>query len=121
MRERPAWKALEKHHRSIERESLRDLFAADPDRGTRLVLEAEGIYFDYSKNRVTDTTVELLLELAEECGLRERIDAMFAGEHINVTEDRAVLHVAASGSPSKPKASTWTTRRTASPRRRSNC
>jgi glucose-6-phosphate isomerase len=94
LRERAAWKALEKHHRSIERESLRDLFAADPDRGTRLVLEAEGIYFDYSKNRVTDTTVELLLELAEECGLRERIDAMFAGEHINVTEDRAVLHVA---------------------------
>ncbi|HEX3455737.1 MAG TPA: glucose-6-phosphate isomerase [Gaiellaceae bacterium] len=93
-RERPAWKALEKHYRSLEREHLRDLFAADPDRGTRFVLEAEGIYLDYSKNRVTDTTLELLVRLADECGLRARIDAMFAGEHINVTEDRAVLHVA---------------------------
>jgi glucose-6-phosphate isomerase len=94
LRERPAWKALEKHYRSIEREHLRDLFAADPDRGTRLVLEAEGIYLDYSKNRATDTTFELLVRLAEECGLGPRIEAMFAGEHINVTEDRAVLHVA---------------------------
>jgi len=94
LRERPAWQALEKHHRAIEREYLRDLFAADPERGERLVVEAEGVYLDYSKNRITDTTVELLVRLAEECGLRARIDAMFAGEHINVTEDRAVLHVA---------------------------
>ena len=94
MRERPAWQALEKHHRAIEREHLRDLFASDPRRGERLAVEAEGVYLDYSKNRITDTTVELLVRLAEECGLRGRIDAMFAGEHINVTEDRAVLHVA---------------------------
>jgi glucose-6-phosphate isomerase len=94
LRERPAWQALEKHHRAIEREHLRDLFASDHRRGERLVVEAEGVYLDYSKNRITDTTVELLVRLAEECGLRGRIDAMFAGEHINVTEDRAVLHVA---------------------------
>ena len=94
LRERHAWQALEKHHRAIEHQHLRDLFAADPGRGERLVVEAEGVYFDYSKHRVTDATLALLVELAEECGLRERIDAMFAGEHINVTEDRAVLHVA---------------------------
>jgi glucose-6-phosphate isomerase len=94
LRERPAWQALEKHHRAIEREHLRDLFGSDHRRGERLAVEAEGVYLDYSKNRITDTTVELLVRLAEECGLRGRIDAMFAGEHINVTEDRAVLHVA---------------------------
>jgi glucose-6-phosphate isomerase len=94
LRERPAWKALEKHYRAIAGEHLRDLFAADPERGERLSVEAEGIYLDYSKNRVTEATIGLLVRLAEECGLRERIDAMFAGEHVNVTEDRAVLHVA---------------------------
>jgi glucose-6-phosphate isomerase len=92
--ERPTWQALEKHHRAIAGEHLRDLFAADPERGERLTVEAEGVYLDYSKNRITDATIGLLVRLAEECGLRERIDAMFAGEHINVTEDRAVLHVA---------------------------
>jgi glucose-6-phosphate isomerase len=94
LRHRPDWQALEKHHRAIADEHLRNLFAVDPSRGERLVVEAEGIYFDYSKNRVTETTIGLLVRLAEECGLRQRIDAMFAGEHINVTEDRAVLHVA---------------------------
>jgi glucose-6-phosphate isomerase len=94
LRERPAWKLLEEHHRAISGRHLRDLFADDPGRGRRLTLEAEGIYLDYSKNRISDATIGLLVALAEECGLRERIDAMFAGEHINVTEDRAVLHVA---------------------------
>jgi glucose-6-phosphate isomerase len=94
LRERPAWQALEKHHAAIARRHLRDLFAADPGRGERLSLEAEGIYLDYSKHRIDDTTVGLLVRLAEECDLRGRIDAMFAGEHVNVTEDRAVLHVA---------------------------
>jgi glucose-6-phosphate isomerase len=94
LRERAAWQALEKHHAEIAGRPLRDLFAADPGRGERLVLEAEGVYFDYSKNRIDDTTLELLVRLAEDCGLRGRIDAMFSGEHINVTEDRAVLHVA---------------------------
>ena len=94
LRERPAWQALEKHHRAIAGEHMRDLFAADPERGKRLVVEAEGVYLDYSKNRIAEATMGLLVRLADECGLRERIDAMFAGEHINVTEDRAVLHVA---------------------------
>jgi glucose-6-phosphate isomerase len=94
LRRRPAWQALEKHHRALAGRHLRDLFAADPGRGERLAAEAEGVYLDYSKNRITDETLNLLVQLAEECGLRERIDAMFAGEHINVTEDRAVLHVA---------------------------
>ncbi len=91
---RPAWVALSEHHVRIRETHLRDLFAADPERGERLTLEAEGIYLDYSKNRVTDETIGLLVRLAEESGLRERIGAMFAGEKINVTEDRAVLHVA---------------------------
>src|SRR5207253_850704 len=86
--------ALERHHAELGETHLRDLFAGDPDRGERLVLEAEGLYLDYSKNRVTDETLRLLLALAEERDLRGRIDAMFAGEHINATEDRAVLHVA---------------------------
>jgi len=86
--------ALSEHHVRIRETHLRDLFAADPERGERLTLEAEGIYLDYSKNRVTDETIGLLVRLAEESGLRERIGAMFAGEKINVTEDRAVLHVA---------------------------
>jgi glucose-6-phosphate isomerase len=92
--QRPAWKALEAHYRQVKDVPLRRLFADDPKRGERLVLDAAGIYFDYSKNRVTDETLRLLLRLAEECGLRQRIDAMFKGERVNVTEKRAVLHVA---------------------------
>jgi glucose-6-phosphate isomerase len=91
---RPAWKALQAHYREIRTAHLRELFAEDPDRGERLTAEAAGIYLDYSKNRVTDETLTLLVELAEQSGLRDRIDAMFRGEKINVTEDRAVLHVA---------------------------
>ena len=92
--QRPAWKALETHFQQIRTQHLRQLFAEDPQRGERLTLEAAGVFLDYSKNRVTDETLRLLLDLAEECGLRERIDDMFAGKKINVTENRAVLHVA---------------------------
>ena len=92
--ERPAWKALQAHNQQLRTTSLRDLFAQDPSRGERLAFEAEGLYFDYSKQRVTDETLRLLLQLAEESGLRARIEAMFRGEKINVTENRAVLHVA---------------------------
>ena len=91
---RPAWKALEAHHRKVQALHLRNLFADDPKRGERLTAEAVGIFLDYSKNRITDETLRLLLQLAEECGLRTRIDAMFGGEKINITEKRAVLHVA---------------------------
>ena len=94
LRQRPAWKALEDHYGQVKSVSLRKLFADDPKRGERLTAEAVGIYLDYSKNRVTDETLRLLLQLAEECGLRGRIDAMFRGDKINVTENRAVLHVA---------------------------
>jgi glucose-6-phosphate isomerase len=94
LRERPAWRALEQHHAEISERHLRDLFAADPDRGDRLTTEAAGLYLDYSKNRITDETVRLLVELAEQCELDERREAMFRGERINVTEDRSVLHVA---------------------------
>ena len=94
LRERPAWRALERHHTEIAPRHLRELFEADPDRGTRLTAEAAGIYLDYSKNRITDETLRLLLELAEESELAARRDAMFRGEHINVSENRAVLHVA---------------------------
>jgi glucose-6-phosphate isomerase len=94
LRERKAWQALERHHTDISGQHLRDLFAADPQRGERLTAEAAGIYLDYSKNRVTDETMRLLVELAAESGVAERRDAMFRGEHINVSEDRAVLHVA---------------------------
>jgi glucose-6-phosphate isomerase len=94
LRERPAWQALEKHFDEIEGVHLRELFADDAGRGERLALDAVGIYLDYSKHRVTDETIGLLIRLAEESGLRERINAMFRGEKINVTEDRAVLHVA---------------------------
>jgi glucose-6-phosphate isomerase len=90
----PAWKALEVHQRQVRELHLRKLFADDPARGERMTAEAAGIYLDYSKNRVTAETLTLLLHLADECGLRGRIDAMFRGEKINVTEDRAVLHVA---------------------------
>ena len=92
--QRAAWKALEAHYPKIRELHLRKLFADDPKRGERLTAEAVGIYLDYSKNRITDETVRLLLQLAEESGLRSRIDAMFRGEKINVTEKRAVLHVA---------------------------
>jgi glucose-6-phosphate isomerase len=94
LRERPAWKALQQHHAKIQNLHLRQLFAEDPQRGEHFALEAVGLYFDYSKNRVTDETIRLLLDLAAQSGLRERIDAMFRGEKINVTEKRAVLHVA---------------------------
>jgi glucose-6-phosphate isomerase len=94
LRERKAWQALERHYAEISGQHLRDLFAADPGRGERLTAEAAGIFLDYSKNRVTDETMRLLVELAAESGVPERRDAMFAGEHINVSEDRAVLHVA---------------------------
>jgi len=92
--ERPAWRALGDHYQQIRDVHLRTLFAEDPQRGERLTVEAAGLYLDYSKNRVTDDTLRLLLQLAEESGLRARIDAMFSGEKINVTENRAVLHVA---------------------------
>ena len=91
---RPAWKALAAHYKQARAWHLRDLFAKDPKRGERLTAEAVGIYLDYSKNRITGETLALLLQLAEESGLRERIDAMLRGEKINVTEKRAVLHVA---------------------------
>ncbi|MGN6360410.1 MAG: glucose-6-phosphate isomerase, partial [Thermomicrobiales bacterium] len=92
--QRPAWQALQQHYQQVRDRHLRDLFAADPKRGERLVAEGAGLYLDYSKHRVTDETLRLLVQLAEEVGLRERIDAMFGGQKINVTEDRAVLHVA---------------------------
>jgi glucose-6-phosphate isomerase len=92
--DRPAWAALLDHHERIAGRHLRDLFAEDPGRGERLVAEGAGLYLDYSKHRITDETMQLLLQLAGESGLREHIDAMFRGDHINVSEDRAVLHVA---------------------------
>lgn len=91
---RPAWKALDAHYKKVQSLHLRTLFADDPKRGERMTAEATGIYLDYSKNRITDETLRLLVQLAEESGLRERIDAMFCGEKINITENRAVLHVA---------------------------
>ena len=91
---RPAWKALATHYESVKDVELRKLFADDPRRGERLTTESLGIYLDYSKNRVTDTTIELLLQLAAESGLRQHIDAMFRGDRINISENRAVLHVA---------------------------
>ena len=94
LRERKAWQALQRHYDEIAGRHLRALFAEDPGRGERLTAEAAGLYLDYSKNRITDETMRLLVELAEESGVPERRDAMFRGEHINVSEDRAVLHVA---------------------------
>jgi glucose-6-phosphate isomerase len=91
---RKAWKALQAHYKTVRGMHLRTLFADDPARGERFAVEAAGIFLDYSKNRVTDETVKLLVQLAGESGLRPRIDAMFHGEKINVTEKRAVLHVA---------------------------
>ena len=94
LRTRPAWASLEKHYRTSEKHSSAELFAEDPSAARRLTVEAAGVYLDYSKNRITDETLQLLLQLAEESGLRERIDAMFRGDKINVSENRAVLHVA---------------------------
>jgi glucose-6-phosphate isomerase len=91
---RPAWKALAAHHHQVRALHLRKLFADDPTRGERMTVEAVGLHLDYSKNRITDETLQLLLQLAQESGLRARIDAMFRGDKINITEDRAVLHVA---------------------------
>jgi glucose-6-phosphate isomerase len=91
---RKAWKALTAHYQTVRELHLRELFATDLKRGERMTMEAVGLFLDYSKNRVTDETLKLLLELAAECGLRGRIDAMFRGDKINLTEDRAVLHVA---------------------------
>ncbi len=94
LRERPAYQALEKHFEEIRDVHLRELFASDPGRGERLTAEGGGLFLDYSKHRITDETIRLLLRLAEESGLRDRIEAMFTGQKINLTEDRAVLHTA---------------------------
>ncbi|HEY4395893.1 MAG TPA: glucose-6-phosphate isomerase [Polyangia bacterium] len=94
LRERPAWKALERHHAQIAGRHLRELFAAEPRRAERFTVEAAGLVLDYSKNRISEETVRLLLQLADESDLRGRIDAMFRGDRINVSEDRSVLHVA---------------------------
>jgi glucose-6-phosphate isomerase len=94
LRDRPAWRALEKHHEELRDKHLRELFAADETRGERLVAEGAGLYLDYSKNRITDDTIGLLAALAEQSGLADRIEAMFTGERINVSENRSVLHVA---------------------------
>jgi len=94
LRTLPAWSALEAHHKTIMGFHLKQLFAQDPARGERMVAEGAGLYLDYSKNRITDETLKLLVRLAEESGLRAHIDAMFRGDKINVSEHRAVLHVA---------------------------
>ena len=94
LRDRAAWTALEQHRPRIAGKHLRELFAADADRGQRLTAEAAGLFLDYSKNRIDDETLRLLVALAEESGLAERRAAMYAGERINVSEDRSVLHVA---------------------------
>ena len=90
----PSWRALEAHYEKMKDIQLRQLFAGDPNRGDRLVAKAAGLYLDYSKNRITDETIRLLIQLANERGVADRRDAMFRGEKINITEDRAVLHVA---------------------------
>ncbi len=94
LNQRPAWDALERHCKQIQRKQLKQLFEDDPARGERFTAETGGIFLDYSKNRITDETLKLLIQLAEESGLRAHIDAMFHGEKINITENRAVLHVA---------------------------
>jgi glucose-6-phosphate isomerase len=94
LRSLPAWKALSEHHQALSGRHLRELFAADERRGERLSADAAGLHLDYSKNRVTDETIGLLMQLAAECGLRERTEAMFRGERVNVSEDRPALHVA---------------------------
>src|SRR5665213_87362 len=93
LRQRPAWNALKEHYVKVRSVHLRQLFTEDSQRGERCTLEVMGLYFDYSKNRITSETTRLLLELAKQSGLRQHIDAMFAGDKINVTEQRAVLHV----------------------------
>src|SRR5262249_37551000 len=93
LRQRPAWQALESHYEEVRGLHLRQLFAEDPTRGERFTAEADGIYLDYSKNRITAATLQLLLRLAQESQLSERIQAMFRGDKINVTEKRSVLHV----------------------------
>jgi glucose-6-phosphate isomerase len=109
LRLRPAWALLEKHCQSLNDLHLRELFAEDPQRGERLVAEAAGIYLDYSKNRITDQTLKLLFQLAQESGLRERTDAMFRGDTINVSEHRAALHVALRGRAAPPSCTTAAT------------
>src|SRR3978361_1662547 len=94
LRQRPAWALLETHYQAIGDLNMRQLFAEDAGRGEKLTVEAAGVYLDYSKNRVTAETLKLLLQLARESDLRGRIDAMFRGDEINVSEKRAVLHVA---------------------------
>ena len=94
LRRRPAWAALERHYQAVKDVHLRQLFAGDRKRGDRLAIDAAGIYLDYSKNRITDETLTLLLRLAEQSGLRDRIEAMFRGDTVNISENRAVLHVA---------------------------
>ncbi|HEX5998337.1 MAG TPA: glucose-6-phosphate isomerase [Hyphomicrobiaceae bacterium] len=94
MRTLPAWTSLQKHHEKMNGLHLRQLFAEDPNRGEKLAVEAAGVYLDYSKNRITDETLHLLMQLAREAGLQDRIEAMFRGDRINVSEDRSVLHVA---------------------------
>src|SRR5258706_13092212 len=90
----PAWTALQRHYEEMRDVHMRDLFAQDPQRFTRFSLTFDDILFDYSKNRITDKTMTLLLDLAKQQGLAQRIEAMFSGQKINVTEDRAVLHIA---------------------------
>jgi glucose-6-phosphate isomerase len=92
--QRPAWKSLAAHHKQIENLHLRKLFADDSRRGERLTASAAGLFLDYSKNRITEKTLKLLLQLTDESHLRAKIDAMFGGEKINITENRAVLHIA---------------------------
>src|SRR5512143_522882 len=92
--QRPAWKTLQTHYQTLREVHLRDLFAQDPRRGKRFAVEEVGLYLDYSKQRVTAETMKLLIDLANECDLRQKIDAMFRGDKINLTEDRAVLHTA---------------------------
>src|ERR1700722_5678221 len=94
LRTRPAWASLEKHYQQLKDAHLKQLFAEDRNRGDRFAVEAAGLYLDYSKNRITDETLKLLLQLAREAGLRDHIDAMFRGDKINVSENRSVLHVA---------------------------
>jgi glucose-6-phosphate isomerase len=91
---RPAWRALEQHHQQIKNKHLRELFKSDPERGTRMTAQAVGLYMDYAKHRITDETIRRLVDLAVECGLEERREAMFRGDKINVTEHRAALHTA---------------------------
>src|SRR6266536_471307 len=94
LNDRATWKALEQHHMEIQDKHLRSMFAGDPNRAAEFSIDALGIYLDFSKNRITRETLRMLIALANECGLKERIEAMFRGDKINVTENRAVLHVA---------------------------